>query len=89
FANNIIPVTQLKLAALKYDIIVSKPSLDIKEGVFFDKMDGYVIKLGRKEKDTIIYDVVIFERSNTLQDNMLVAKSGVMRVTPDKKFLEF
>ncbi|TMN70528.1 LptF/LptG family permease, partial [Pseudoalteromonas maricaloris] len=51
FANNIIPVTQLKLAALKYDIIVSKPSLDIKEGVFFDKMDGYVIKLGRKEKD--------------------------------------
>jgi lipopolysaccharide export system permease protein len=89
FANNIIPVTQLKLAALKYDIIVSKPSLDIKEGVFFDKMDGYVIKLGRKEKDTIIHDVVIFERSNTLQDNMLVAKSGVMRVTPDKKFLEF
>ncbi|MFM9673799.1 hypothetical protein, partial [Streptomyces galilaeus] len=52
-------------------------------------MDGYVIKLGRKEKDTIIHDVVIFERSNTLQDNMLVAKSGVMRVTPDKKFLEF
>ena len=46
FANNIIPVTQLKLATLKFDIIVAKPAIDIKEGVFYDKLDGYVIKLG-------------------------------------------
>lgn len=50
FSNNIIPVTQLKLAALKYDIIVSKPAIDIKEGVFYDKLDGYVIKLGKKRR---------------------------------------
>jgi lipopolysaccharide export system permease protein len=30
FANNIIPVTQLKLATLKFDIIVAKPAIDIK-----------------------------------------------------------
>jgi lipopolysaccharide export system permease protein len=90
FANNIIPVTQLKLAALKYDIIVSKPAIDIKEGVFYDKIEGYIIKLGKKEKnDSIIHDVVIFEKTNTLQDNMLIAESGVMRVSADKKFLEF
>jgi lipopolysaccharide export system permease protein len=34
FANNIIPVAQLKLATLKYDIIVAKPAFDIKEGAF-------------------------------------------------------
>lgn len=90
FANNIIPVTQLKLAALKYDIIVSKPAIDIKEGVFYDKIDGYVIKLGKKEKnDSIIHDVVLFEKNYGLQDNMLVAESGVMRITKDKRFLEF
>jgi lipopolysaccharide export system permease protein len=90
FANNIIPVTQLKLAALKYDIIVSKPAIDIKEGIFYDKIEGYIIKLGRKEEnDSIIHDVVIFERTNTLQDNLLIAESGVMRVTDDKKFLAF
>jgi len=48
FANNIIPVTQMKLTSLKYDIIVAKPALDIKEGIFYDKIDGYVIKLGKK-----------------------------------------
>ena len=90
FANNIIPVTQLKLSALKYDIIVSKPSIDIKEGIFYDKIDGYVIKLGKKEKnDSIIRDVVIFERGYNLQDNLLIAESGVMRVSKDKQFLEF
>ncbi|MEO7531088.1 MAG: LptF/LptG family permease, partial [Sediminibacterium sp.] len=90
FSNNIIPVTQLKLSSLKYDIIVTKPAMDIKEGVFYDKIEGYVIKLGKKEKnDSIIHNVVIFEKKNGLQDNMLMAESGLMRVTPDKKFLEF
>lgn len=90
FANNIIPVTQKKLSALKYDIIVSKPAIDIKEGIFYDKIGGYVIKLGEKEKnDSIIHNVVIFEKGNFLQDNMMMAESGVMRLTKDKKFLEF
>ena len=90
FANNIIPVTQLKLSTLKYDIIVSKPSIDIKEGVFYEKIDGYVIKLGKKEKnDSIIHDVVIFEKGYNTQDNILIAERGVMRVTKDKRFLEF
>ena len=90
FSNNIIPFVQLKLSSLKYDIIVSKPAINIKEGIFYDKMDGYVIKLGKKEKnDSVIHDVVIFEKKMGLQDNLLIAETGVMRLTPDKKFLEF
>ncbi|MEI8110139.1 MAG: LptF/LptG family permease [Chitinophagia bacterium] len=90
FANNIIPVTQKKLSALKYDIIVAKPAFDIKEGVFYDKIDGYVIKLGKKEKnDSIIHDVVIFEKGGQLQDYITVAKTGVMRLSKNKRDLEF
>jgi lipopolysaccharide export system permease protein len=89
-ANNIIPVSQMRLTTLKYEIIISKPAIDLKEGVFYDKIDGYVIKLGKKESnDSVINDIVIFEKRFGLQDNMIMAKSGVMRVTPDKKFLEF
>jgi lipopolysaccharide export system permease protein len=90
FANNIIPVANLKIAALKYDIIVAKPAFDIKEGVFYDKIEGFVIKLGKKEKDdSTIRNVVIYEKNYNLQDNMMIAESGVMRVTADKRFLEF
>ena len=40
FNNYIIPRATLKLNTLKYDIIVTKPALDIKEGIFYDKIDG-------------------------------------------------
>lgn len=90
FSNNVIPVVNLKLNALKYDIIVTKPAFDIKEGTFYDKIDGFVIKIGKKEKDdSTIRNVVIYEKSHNLQDQMLISESGIMRVTPDKKFLEF
>ncbi|MBC7587012.1 MAG: LptF/LptG family permease [Chitinophagaceae bacterium] len=90
FANNIIPFAQLKLATLKYDIIVAKPAFDIKEGTFYNQIKDFTIKIGKKEKDdSTIRNVVIFEKRYGLQDNMLVAESGIMRVTGDKKFLEF
>ncbi len=90
FANNIIPIAQMKLTKLKYDIIIAKPAMDLKEGVFYDKIDGYVIKLGKKESnDSVMHDIVIFEKRYGLQDNMTMAESGIMRISPDKKFLEF
>ncbi len=90
FSNNIIPIANLKLNTLKYDIIVSKPAFDIKEGVFYDKIDGYVIKIGQKEADgSTIKNIIIYEKNYSLQDFSIVAESGKMSVTDDKKFLVF
>ncbi len=90
FENNIIPYANLKLDALKWDMVATKPAFDIKEGVFYDKLEGYVIKLGKKDKDdSTIHNVIIYERNYTLQDNLMIAKSGIMRVTNDKRFMEF
>jgi len=91
FNNYIIPVANLKMNTLKYDIIVSKPAFDIKEGVFYDKIEGYVIKIGKKEKDdSTIRNVVIYEQNSSgQQDNIIIADSGKMLVTPDKHSLVF
>lgn len=90
FNNNVIPVANLKMNTLKYDIIVSKPAFDLKEGVFYDKISGYVIKIGKKDKDDrTIHDVIVYEKNYGLQDNIITAKSGVMRLSDDKRFLEF
>jgi lipopolysaccharide export system permease protein len=91
FNNYIIPVAQLKMQTLKFDIIVSKPAFDIKEGVFYDKIDGYIIKIGKKDKDgSSIHDILIYQHNfNLLQDNAIVAQSGKMTISQDKKFLEF
>ncbi|MDR3716499.1 MAG: LptF/LptG family permease [Puia sp.] len=90
FNNYIIPVANLKMNTLKYDIIVTKPAFDIKEGVFYDKIDGYVIKIGKKDPDgSTIHNIVIYEQNYQLQDDVIIADSGKMTVTPDKRSLEF
>lgn len=91
FNNNIIPIANLKMNTLKYDIIVSKPAFDIKEGVFYDKIEGYVIKIGKKEKDdSTIRNVVIYQQNYSgQQDDIIVAEKGKMVVTPDKHSLVF
>jgi lipopolysaccharide export system permease protein len=90
FSNFIIPVAVLKSQTLLADIVWSKPAFDIQEGVFYDKIEGFSIKIGKKEADSIVHDVIIYEKGpNNLQDNFIIAKSGIMRTTGNKRFLEF
>ena len=90
FSNYVIPVAWLKSRTMLSDIVWSKPAFDLKEGVFYDKINGFVIKIGKKEaNDSVIRDIVIYEQANPLQDNFIIAKSGVMKVSPNKKYLEF
>ncbi len=89
FSNYVIPVANLKSRTLLADIVYAKPAFDLKEGVFYDKISGFAIKVGKKQSDSLIRDIIIYEQGNSLQDNFIIAKSGVMRVTPNKRFLEF
>ncbi len=89
FSNNIIPVANLKSRTLLTDIVYAKPSFDLKEGVFYDRITDFAIKVGKKEADTIIRDIIIYEQRNNVQDNFIIATDGVMRVSDNKRFLEF
>jgi lipopolysaccharide export system permease protein len=90
FANYVIPVANLKSRTLLGDIVYAKPAFDLKEGVFYDKIPNFAIKIGKKEEnDSVIRDVIVYEQGNSLQDNFIIAKSGIMRVSADKRFLEF
>lgn len=90
FSNYVIPVANLKSRTLLADIVLAKPAFAIKEGVFFDGIDKFAIKIGKKEaNDSIIRDVIVFQDDgNGLQDNFLVAKDGVMKPSPDRRFLD-
>jgi lipopolysaccharide export system permease protein len=88
FANYIMPVAVLKSKTLLGDIYITKPAFELKEGVFYNKIEGFAIKIGKKENDSIIHDVIIYERGGSFRDNFIVAKSGVMRITENRRFLE-
>ncbi len=89
-ANYVIPVANLKFVTMLWDIRVAKPAFDIKEGIFYDKLPNYAIKVGRKDKDgNGIYDVIIYQNDYRLQDNIIIAEKGRMSISDDKKFMEF
>lgn len=88
FSNYIVPVANLKSRTLLGDIYYAKPAFDLKEGVFYDKIDGFAMKIGKKENDSIIKNVIIFEAGGPLQDNFIIAESGVMRITENRRYLE-
>lgn len=90
FSNYIIPVSNLKSRTMLTDIVYAKPAFDLKEGVFYDKIPGYSIKVGRKEEnDSVIRDIIIYEQRDYLQDNFIVASDGIMRIADNKRDLEF
>lgn len=91
FSNNIIPVANLKAYTLLYDLRNSKLSLSIREGQFNNEINGYAIRVGSKSKDgKTIKNVIIYDNSGGMgNDKLVLAKSGEMITSPDKRYLIF
>jgi lipopolysaccharide export system permease protein len=91
FSNVILPTANLKFLSLLFDIREKKLAFNIKEGVFYNGIDGYVIRVGKKDPDgNTIRDVMIYDHTQHLGNvSLTVAKWGKMELTPDKRFLVF
>jgi lipopolysaccharide export system permease protein len=90
YASNIlIPKANLSWGALLYDVSNKRPALSIKEGVFFKDIDGYAIKIGKKLDDNkTIQNILIYVKGSSRgNNNIILAKSGTMEMTPDEKYL--
>lgn len=89
FSNFVLPYTNLKMGSLLYDIRQQKPALSIREGVFYNGIDGYSIKVGEKGKDgKTIHKVMIYDHTGGMGNRKVVmAESGKMESTSDQKFL--
>jgi len=91
FMNNVLPQANLKFGALLYDIKSKKPTLDIREGVFYNGIDGYSIRVGKKDGDgNKLFDILIYDHSSGA-DNLVVMKAerGEMKYEEEKNMLYF
>lgn len=91
FSNVVLPTANLKFLSLLYDVREKKLAFNLKEGVFYDGIDGFVIRVGMKEKDgNTIRDVMVYDHTKH-QGNVSVttAEWGKMELSRDKRFLIF
>ena len=91
FANVVLPIANLKFLSLLFDVREKKLAFNIKEGVFYNGIDGFVIRVGNKEKDgNTIRDVMIYDHTkHSGNTSLTTAEWGKMELTPDKRFLIF
>jgi lipopolysaccharide export system permease protein len=89
FSNIILPIANLKFRSILYDVRQQKLAFNIKEGIYYDGLDGYVIRVGNKENDgKTIRDVMIYDHTDAMGNTTVtLAEWGTMEQTPDGRFL--
>ncbi len=91
FSNVVLPFANLKFHSLLFDVREKKLSFNLKEGFFYDGIEGFVIRIGKKEKDgNTIRDVMVYDHTKRLGNvSLTTAEWGKMELSPDKRFLVF
>lgn len=90
FSNLVLPYVNLKWQSLIFDIQQKKPAFNIKEGVFYNGIDGYTLRIEKKEKDGInCSGIMIFDHTLPGGGNnkVITAKTGRMELSASKQFL--
>ncbi len=89
FSNFMLPIVNLKMGSLLYDIRQSKPALDLKPGIFYKDIDNYVIRVQEKSKDgKYLYNMMIYDHSARRgAHKVIIAQKGQMQLSNDKKNL--
>ncbi len=91
FSNIVLPIANLKFRSILYDVRQQKLSFNIIEGIYYDGLDGYVIRVGDKDRDgKVIRDIMIYDHTGGKGNTTLtLAEWGTMDQTPDGRYLIF
>ena len=89
FSDYMLPVANLKMGSLLWDVRNQKAAFLINEGVFNNSIPGYSIRVDTKDPDgQTLQGVVIYDRVNNSGNvNVVVAESGKMFRTADDSYL--
>ncbi|MGB1318163.1 MAG: LptF/LptG family permease, partial [Flavobacteriales bacterium] len=89
FSNNVLPIANLKMGTLLYDIRHKKPTMDLRPGIFYKGLDNYAIRVGHKGNDEVsLYDLMIYDHTENKGNNkVILADSGRMEFEGDRYLL--
>ena len=90
-SNNLVPHAFNKILTLRADIGRTKEEIKIPTGIFYDGIDGYIMRVESSDKRTgMMHDLVVYDHTtNNGNVSMTLADSGKITITPDKQNLIF
>jgi lipopolysaccharide export system permease protein len=80
FSNFILPEANYRARALFIDIRMKKPGFDLKEGVFYDGIEGYTFLVQQKPSETdSLFGITLFQEARDGKDEALIkAEKGFL-----------
>jgi lipopolysaccharide export system permease protein len=91
FNDRVSPWANLKGYSLLYDIKTAKATLKIKEGVFYNDLPGFSIKVEKKEENGSMKGMVIYKHDNRSYEvgntTIILADSGRMYSKNNNRYL--
>ena len=88
FSNFYMPYANLKAGTLLYDIRKQKPALNIKAGMFYNGLEGFSIKINKKNENGIdLEDIMIYDHNSKEGNNkVILAKKGAMYLSENEQY---
>ncbi len=91
FNDRVSPWANLKGYSLLYDIKTTKATLKIKEGIFYNDLPGYSIKVDKKEENGSMKGMVIYKHDSRSYElgntTIILADSGRMYSKNNNRYL--
>ncbi len=90
-SNELIPVAYNKIFTLRDDIGKTKEEIKIPTGTFYDGIDGYILRVGDRDKESgIMHGVMVYNHTGKKGNTSLtLADSAMMKMSEDKTYLTF
>lgn len=88
--NNLVPLANKKVYSILYDIRQQNQTIEFQDGLFFNGIPDMSIRVSRQNPQThLLTNVLIYDNRAINKGNMntIVADSGYIRLSDDKRFL--
>ena len=90
-ANNLVPTAYDKIYTLRDDINKTKNEIKIPSGIFYDGIEGYVLRIhDRNDATGMMYGVMVYDHTgNKGNTSITIADSALMKMSSSKDYLAF
>ena len=90
-SNNLIPTAYNKIYTLRDDIGKTKEEIKIPTGTFYNGIDGYILRVNHRDKETgKMYGVMVYNHTkNKGNVSLTIADSALLNMSKNKNYLTF
>ena len=85
--NELVPVAYNQIYTLRDDIKRTKNEIKIPDGVFYDGVEGYVLRVENTDPKGIMNGVMLYDHHGKGNTRLTIADSAEIRMSKDKSYL--